>query len=105
MPDDPKTQGLPTRQGNAGQAHRPTKGALAVGSESIISPEAIEERQRRTSLKRKAGGPINAMRSRGVSTAPPDVPETECDEPEEGASPTLLDDRVYEVKDGRKHHP
>jgi hypothetical protein len=62
--------------------------ALAAKEEVSISPAALDERQRRAGLKRKPAGPINTTRSSRTSTAPADVPETECAEPEEDTNST-----------------
>lgn len=87
MPSDPKAHGLPTHKGSAGQAHHPTRGTRAAMEEAFIPPEALDERQRQTSLKRKPAGPTDTMRSARLPKAPPSVPETDCAEPDEDPSP------------------
>jgi hypothetical protein len=80
---DPRSDKLPTRKGTAGKPKtRPLTESLDLARPS---EEALDERQRRIGEYRKPGGPMRELESMRADEpdAAPDVPPTECDEPEE----------------------
>lgn len=81
---DPRSGKLPTGKGTAGKPKtRPLFEVLDLPPGP--SEEALDERQRRIGEHRKPGGPMRELESMLADEpdSAPDVPPTECDEPEE----------------------